>query len=534
MNICCLEHMRLRFSIVLITQLPVFALAQISPGPLASVHSHLEGMSNCTNCHTLGAKVTDAKCLDCHKEVKSRIDQNKGYHVSADVRVKSCVTCHSDHHGLTFQIIRFNQESFNHNLTGYTLLGAHSKKACKDCHKADFISNNTIKKKKFTFLGLTTGCTPCHADYHQQTLSVNCSDCHGFELFKPAGKFNHINTRFQLTGKHKDVPCVKCHAITERNGTRFQVFAGIQYGNCTSCHADVHQNKFGQNCTQCHSTESFHSIKGMTNFDHSKTNFKLEGKHQNLACAKCHKTNLTDPIKHGLCTDCHPDYHNKQFTVQGVIRDCSDCHSIMGFTGSSFTIEQHNKGKFQLQGAHLATPCFECHKKTEKWSFREIGIRCADCHENIHEPYISKKYYPESNCTVCHNESRWNDVTFDHSKTTFSLSGAHAKQTCRTCHFNKNATGHEIQHFSDLASTCSSCHTDIHYQQFENNGVTDCQRCHNPDQWKIENFDHNTTAFKLDGTHKIVACAKCHKNITKENHTFVLYKIKEWKCENCH
>jgi len=272
----------------------------------------------------------------------------------------------------------------------------------------------------------------------------------------------------------------------------------------------------------------------MTNFDHSKTNFKLEGKHQNLACAKCHKTNLTDPIKHGLCTDCHPDYHNKQFTLQGVIRDCSDCHSVMGFTGSSFTIEQHNKGKFQLQGAHLATPCFECHKKTEKWSFREIGIRCADCHENIHEPYISKKYYPESNCAVCHNESRWNDVTFDHSKTTFSLSGAHAKQACRTCHFNKNATGHEIQHFSDLASTCTSCHTDIHYQQFENNGVTDCQRCHNPDQWKIENFDHSTTAFKLDGTHKLVACAKCHKNITKENHTFVLYKIKEWKCENCH
>jgi hypothetical protein len=31
-----------------------------------------------------------------------------------------------------------------------------------------------------------------------------------------------------------------------------------------------------------------------------------------------------------------------------------------------------------------------------------------------------------------------------------------------------------------------------------------------------------------------VACAKCHKKITNNNNTYVLYKIKEWKCENCH
>ena len=65
-----------------------------------------------------------------------------------------------------------------------------------------------------------------------------------------------------------------------------------------------------------------------------------------------------------------------------------------------------------------------------------------------------------------------------------------------------------------------------------------CNVCHSPNSWKLDraiySFDHNKTAFKLDGSHQNVPCAKCHKNVTKENHTFVLYKIKEWKCENCH
>ena len=48
--------------------------AQISPGDLAQPHAHLEGMSNCTKCHILGEKVSNDLCLDCHTELKTRID----------------------------------------------------------------------------------------------------------------------------------------------------------------------------------------------------------------------------------------------------------------------------------------------------------------------------------------------------------------------------------------------------------------------------------------------------------------------------
>jgi hypothetical protein len=509
--------------------------AQISPGELAKVHSHLEGMSNCTQCHILGEKVSNKKCLDCHTELKARVDLQKGYHSSSDIKGKECVTCHSDHHGINFQIIRFEKEKFNHSLTGYNLSGAHAKKQCIDCHKSEFIKEPKIKKKKFTYLGLNTECLTCHKDYHQQTLSSNCADCHDFGMFKPAKNFDHKRAKFQLTGKHQEVACIACHKTGTRNEQKFQEFKGVKFDNCSNCHTDPHANKFGQNCSQCHSDLSFSVIKTVNSFDHDKTDFKLAGKHQNVDCRSCHKTKYTNALKFGRCTDCHTDYHNNQFTKQGVSPDCSACHTVNGFTEASFTIEQHNEGNFRLEGAHLATPCNACHKKTEKWSFRDIGKRCNDCHTNIHQSFIGEKYYPGSSCETCHNVNRWSSVTFDHSKTSFELAGAHSKKTCRDCHFKKDSEGVVHQQFTGLSYACANCHKDTHAKQFETNGITDCSRCHGVVSFKPATiFDHSKTLFPLDGKHINVACYKCHKEVKDKGQTFILYKIKEFKCENCH
>lgn len=521
--------------VILTFILGVAANAQISPGSLAAVHTQLEGMSNCTKCHELGDKVTNAKCLACHTELKARIDLNKGFHTTAEVKGKSCAVCHSDHHGLNFQILRFDKDKFNHNLTGFILTGAHAKKTCKDCHKAEFIASKTIKAKKFTYLGLKTECLGCHVDYHQGTLSATCTNCHLPDAFKPQTKFSHASTHFPLEGAHQSVLCVKCHPLTTKNGLKFQEFAGIKFANCTNCHPDPHQNKFGQNCTECHTEISFHAIKGMTNFDHDKTNFKLTDKHKTVPCASCHKANLTTPIKYAYCTDCHKDYHNGQFTKLGIVENCADCHTTKGYDQFTYTIEQHNQGKFVLEGAHLATPCLNCHKKTKNWSFKDIGIKCVDCHQDIHAGIIDVKFYPEFNCTACHNDVKWNLIKYDHSKTKFALTGAHATQGCRACHFKADSTTHKpVQQFAQLPTECTGCHKDIHFKQFESNGLTNCLKCHTFDKWKIDNFDHNKTLYKLDGKHKNVACAKCHKNVTVHQNTYVLYKIREWKCENCH
>ena len=520
--------------IIVLTMLSFFNMtAQISPGELAYPHSHLEGLSNCTQCHILGNKVTGEKCLACHTEIKERITLQKGYHASSDVKGKECILCHSDHHGKNFQLIRFDATKFDHNLTGFALSVPHAKKQCADCHNVKFIADQKIKNKKYTYLGTGTECLGCHEDYHRKTLPSDCLSCHSPDAFKPASKFSHNDTKFKLEGKHASVDCSKCHKVETTAGKKFQDFRLAQF-NCSNCHKDPHQNKFGQNCSQCHNEESFEVVRGVKGFDHNKTDYKLEDKHLVVNCKACHKTKFTDPLKFKLCTDCHTDYHKNQFAKNGVPPDCSKCHSVKGFTLFSYTLEQHNQGNFPLQGAHSAIPCTDCHKKQPLWSFRGIGLNCKDCHKDIHQGKIASKYYPDANCIICHNVSKWNNVNFDHSKTDFALTGAHAKKDCRDCHIIKASTGNTSQKFSGLPKTCSNCHNDNHNKQFEKNGITNCTECHDTENWKASRFDHNNTAFKLDGKHINVPCAKCHKPQQEGSSLYVKYKLKVYTCESCH
>jgi len=508
--------------------------AQLSPGDLATPHAHLEGISNCTRCHVLGEKIFNEKCLDCHKEIQGRVTIGKGYHSSSEVKGKECVTCHSDHNGRNFRMIRLDTEKFDHDLTGYKLSLPHSEKDCNACHNTGFIVDPTVRSKANTFLGLNTECLSCHADYHQQTLSSSCLNCHSPDSFRPATNFNHADARFQLAGKHKEVKCLKCHQVGMVNGKKFQEFRGVAFTGCAGCHNDPHQNKFGQNCRQCHTEQSFQLIKNVSKFDHNKTNFRLEEKHLGVSCKECHKTNLTDPLKYDRCTDCHEDYHKGQFTNNGISTDCSQCHSVTGFDRFAYTVMQHNRGKFPLNGSHSAVPCLDCHKKQEQWSFREIGDKCKDCHSDVHQTDMSTHYYPGGNCRVCHNESHWSDVTFDHSKTRFQLTGSHLSQECRSCHFITDEIGGEKQKFSGLSQSCSGCHEDIHFKQFDKNGMTNCSDCHDTENWKASRFNHDKTAFILDGQHINVPCSGCHKPQNEGSAFYFRYKLKEYKCESCH
>lgn len=585
--------------------------AQISPGDLSRQHAKLEGVSNCTKCHELGEKVSNDKCLSCHTELKQRIDKNLGYHVSFEVKNKDCSKCHSEHHGLNFKMIRFDEKSFKHGITGYELTGAHLKTDCKKCHQKENITDIELRKKEYTYLGLKRDCAACHKDVHQNTLPKDCSKCHTTESFVPASKFNHNQAKFQLVGKHKTVACIECHKVETKNNQKYQYFAnvafdqcgrchkdphsqqlgisckechieeaftifkgmsrfnhnktafilkgkhkqtdcakchnlelkplqifqdrkGILSSDCVKCHEDIHQNKFGTDCKSCHNEENFHNLGKVDKFDHKLTDFELKGKHIQVECKACHKAKLTDPLPFDRCDKCHKDYHEKQFvsTVTGKIPDCIECHTVSGFSGSSYSIELHNKSRFPLDGAHEATPCFACHKKNEKWSFRNIGEQCIDCHTNIHKESIAIKYYPDKKCNHCHTTQSWNQMRFEHNQTGYILEGMHAKTTCRSCH-STNREEHPIE-FVTKSKDCTSCHENKHGSQFEKNGITDCISCHNFENWKANRFDHNTTAFILDGKHKEVACIKCHKEISREGKVFIQYKFENFECVVCH
>jgi len=528
------RFMRTIFFLLLALIGPGQGYAQISPGDLCEPHAHLEGLSNCTLCHTLGKQVSDQKCLDCHKALNQRIQTSKGYHVSSEVKSKRCVSCHNDHHGRNFQIIRFDEEKFDHNLTQYKLEGGHAKIKCRDCHQKKFIKDESIASQKYTFLGLETTCLSCHDDYHQGSLPANCISCHDFEAFKPAPGFDHNKCKFKLLGKHRETTCEACHEIRQQNGIKFQQFSGLKFGNCVDCHVDVHDNKFGNDCKECHSEQSFRQLNNNNIFDHKRTGYPLEGRHLKLACASCHKQSNKQPLKHNLCTDCHTDYHEGQFKVSGKTTDCSQCHTVNGFVGSTFSIERHQQSAFVLKGAHLATPCFECHQKENKWVFRSIGSRCADCHEDVHQGFIPEKYYPDASCTTFHYEQSWAGIRFDHNITAYPLEGGHRVPSCRACHFPGKSSGVETQRFSGLNNHCSTCHTDNHQGQFDQQGVSDCIRCHDHNNWKAEKFDHSRTAFPLDGKHALIACTDCHKTVPDAQKNYILYKINDFRCETCH
>ncbi len=514
---------------IIIYKSPVLS-AQISPGDLSQFHENLEGLSNCTKCHVLGNKIDGVKCLECHKEIDTKVKSGKGYHSSSSVKGKQCIECHSDHHGKKFRLINMDTTTFDHNLTGYSLSEPHSKQGCNDCHNTKYITDETARKKKFTMLGLNTECLSCHSDFHQGTLASSCLDCHSPNSFKTAPRFDHDKARFSLAGKHKTADCIKCHKIETVNGAKIQEFRGLAFTSCKNCHADPHKNKFGQDCRKCHTEQSFTSIKGLGNFDHSKTNYPLEGMHLKVECTSCHKERLTSALKYNRCTDCHSDYHKGQLVKKSRSPDCSECHSVKGFKSSSYTIDQH-KTVFPLNGSHAAQPCNDCHMKKGSWIFRLAGRECNDCHQDIHKGSIEPKFYPDGNCISCHNESSWREVTFNHSITSFAITGAHEKLECSECHVTKTDKNLRVQKFAGLPSNCISCHNDIHRGQFVDRN---CSDCHVTLSWRPEKFDHDKTAFRLDGEHVKVACAKCHIKQEIDDKPFMYYKIKDHRCESCH
>jgi hypothetical protein len=508
--------------------------AQLSPGELSKAHAHLEGLTNCTKCHVLGEKETTAKCLDCHTEIKELQTREKGYHSSVEVKGGKCADCHSEHFGRDFSIINFEPEKFNHNLAGYLLEGKHSQIKCADCHNAGLIQNKISQKKGNTYLGLGTACLSCHDDVHQNTLPANCTSCHNQNTFRPATGFDHSKTKFKLTGKHQTVGCEKCHPVEERNGQRFQHFAGIESAGCTSCHTDVHNNRFGNDCRKCHNEFSFHEVKSLGEFNHEQTAFPLRGKHRVTDCKKCHTRSLTAPLKHNRCADCHNDFHEGQFLKNGILPDCAECHTVETFSPSFYTPEKHNLTSFPLEGSHLATPCFACHKTGNQWSFAIPGNQCTDCHKNIHKNYLDEKYIPGGECKTCHSAAAWNEVTFNHNSTEFALLGKHTQVTCRDCHFRQDSKNETVQQFTWENQTCVNCHRDVHFEQFVENGKNDCERCHTNNSWNAEKFDHNNARFKLDGKHKDLACDQCHKTNDDLIGNYIVYKFEDITCASCH
>ena len=146
--------------------------ASDAPGPLSEFHTENPGLNNCVKCHSPDLEVLPSKCLDCHKEISTRITMGYGYHRN---KGDDCSVCHIEHQGDEIPLVPLNQKDFDHDETGFILKQSHLKvKECRQCHRTE----NTIPREKFqSYLFKNRGCLICHKSPHPGNQK-KCQVCH--------------------------------------------------------------------------------------------------------------------------------------------------------------------------------------------------------------------------------------------------------------------------------------------------------------------------------------------------------------------
>jgi hypothetical protein len=325
----------------------------------------------CAQCHAGGVFAgLSQDCYSCH----TANYQSAPGHLANNFP-QDCTQCHSSS--------AWQPAAFDHSF--FPLTGGHTALDCAQCHAGG------------VYTGLSQDCYSCHTANYQSApghlannFPQDCTQCHTVSAWTPAS-FDH--SFFPLTGGHTALDCAQCHA----GG----VYAGLSQ-DCYSCHTPDYQsapghlaNNFPHDCTQCH------AVSGWTpaTFDHSF--FPLTGGHTALDCAQCH----AGGVYAGLSTDCY-SCHTAGFqgapnhATLGFSHDCAQCHSIAGWTPSSF---QHN---FPLTGNHN-TSCVTCHDGGSTQIFT-----CFNCHEhsqsNMNDKHSGVRNYSYNSlsCYNCHPNGR--------------------------------------------------------------------------------------------------------------------------------
>jgi hypothetical protein len=324
---------------------------------------------------------------------------------------------------------------------------------CLDCHE---VLRARVQKKKGFHGRLPSGqaCAKCHREHRGLKRSLIDWGAGG------QSAFDHGRTGFALRGAHKKQECKACHERPRivdadvRKLDRSPTFLGLS-ARCARCHFDEHRGQLGADCKKCHAENAFKPAPG---FDHDKTDFRLTGRHKRVKCASCHESSDDNKPAAGL--------------LKPVSRTFAQYADV----------------------AHGS---------------------CVDCHLDKHRGQFGRR------CTRCHTTQGWKRVkasaqdTGFHDKTAFPLRGEHADVDCKTCHGpfrGVKAVFKGLKH-----EHCSDCHVDAHAGQLEATAGThgpDCKRCHGVTGFEPSTFDetmHAKTRYPLEGGHRAVPCAQCHK-----------------------
>jgi hypothetical protein len=228
----------------------------------------------CGDCHDPGTfKFDEARCTSCHRDYQAEfvVTHTKAW----GPRCRDC------HDGLD----RFGRGRFQHDSTGFKLLGAHERTSCAACHVGT--------TKLAGYRTASRECVSCHRkdDEHGGRFGIACGSCHTVTAWKPA-TFDHKASK----------DCVSCHRKD-----------------------DEHRGEFGTDCATCHSIKAWRpaTMKHTFPLDH--------GERGRTACTVCHEPGR--PYPEYTCYGCHehtPDRIAREHREEGIggarLNDCVRCH----------------------------------------------------------------------------------------------------------------------------------------------------------------------------------------------------------------
>jgi hypothetical protein len=301
-----------------------------------------------------------------------------------------------------------------------------------------------------------------------------------------------------------------------------------------SCHSDPHAARLRGTCASCHVTTSFSSVQGHS-FSHDQTRYPLRGRHASVSCASCHTgyPARVDRPQFATCAGCHSDPHKGQATIRGATVDCAACHTVSGYSPSTFTVAQHAQSAYPLQGRHITVSCAGCHVRPGARGATEVvmrpaAARCESCHADAHGGQLASM--SPGTCSTCHTPAGWKPSTFgvrEHAALRVPLTGRHAALDCASCHSATRrglpalaatpALGTAKVAFHLTETTCDACHRDPHGARYATTGApATCTTCHDTRAFRPSTIDaeaHSRFAFALDGAHRAAPCVACHTNM---------------------
>jgi len=305
-------------------------------------------------------------------------------------------------------------------------------------------------------------------------------------------------------------------SLSWRLASRWLLLAGLGLGLDAGAQvATVNQphGKINIPCSDCHTSKAWSPLRLDLKFKHETTGFALLGQHASLNCKSCHASlKFTGASRE--CTACHADVHD------GTLgKECTRCHSFQAWRERSKMQAMHQASRFPLLGLHQRVSCENCHTRQGTTQFVNLPLQCGVCHQQDYEATTNPNHRAAGfamRCEMCHSSMivGWVAASgslsgFDHNRTRFALSGAHAATECSKCHVNGR--------FAGTPMDCFSCHQ-ADYQRTTNpnhvagNFSQDCRTCHSTAAWQPATFDHNRTRFPLTGAHLAVVCSQCHVN----------------------